>query len=76
MREQENQGASGFGVSAEVAGHRRESGGSAKGEEEGSTRGSPTSSIRARLTLDDWRINLIEEPSKASSERGRSSYER
>ena len=29
--------------------------------------GSPESSIRARLTLDDWRINLIEDPSMASS---------
>ena len=65
-QELKGRGASGFDASAEVAGHRRDRGESAP-REDGFTVGSSASSICARLTLDDWRINLIEEPSKASS---------
>ena len=45
----------------------RAGGPGALGEPEGSAKGSSPSSICARLGLDDWRINLIEEPAKANS---------
>ncbi|CAM9617791.1 unnamed protein product, partial [Ectocarpus fasciculatus] len=71
-REQEEGKAPGLGASAEISpGYRGDAGktggGGARGEKEGSEAATASSSICARLTLDDWRINLIEEPSKASS---------
>ena len=71
LMQEESRGVSGIDASAEVSGYHRISGGSAAGEKERSTGVSSGSShprtFRARLTLDDGRINLIEEPSKASS---------
>eukprot|EP00752_Nemacystus_decipiens_P006311 g5691.t1 len=72
VREQGGARSSGFGASPETFDfHPRDSGSvggvGARGEMEGSTKGSPPTSICARLGLDDWRINLIEEPAKANS---------
>ncbi|CAN0562652.1 unnamed protein product, partial [Ectocarpus sp. 12 AP-2014] len=70
-REREEGKAPGSGSSTEVSpGYHGDAaktrGGGARGEKE-SEAAALSSSICARLELDDWRINLIEEPSKASS---------
>eukprot|EP00903_Cladosiphon_okamuranus_P017946 g16513.t1 len=64
--------ASSFGVSPGMADYQRRDSGraggqGARGEMEELTKDSSPSSICARLGLDDWRINLIEEPAEASS---------
>lgn len=57
----------GLAASANVPSYRRRGGGAGSGGGRKGQKPASSSSIRARLVLDDWRINLIEEPSKASS---------